>query len=326
MEGLFEHAPNIIEAAAKSPPGILALMIIALSLLAFFLFRDVTPRIRAIIFIMLFLGCATFAWATYRVGTDQPIQQPPSGTVINLQHVPAIPNDATTANIEKWFPVWLLNFFQKARIIIDSGSLQGTKSGDHFVVVEQKEIKNSEGKLLGVTQQPGSRVRVVEALPKFSICQLHAVAGSSFAAIDARLAEIKNDGDLQNQPELFAPVTTGQKVIQIPSEEIAWWEDLDKAIQKTLEKGNSDAEMKARYKAVADEADTFLQEHPTAYFAPDALFQKGWAQYQLQKYDELILTFERFVKQYPFHNSTEGAENWIEKAKSALNETKDTNP
>jgi outer membrane protein assembly factor BamD (BamD/ComL family) len=69
-----------------------------------------------------------------------------------------------------------------------------------------------------------------------------------------------------------------------------------------------------------NEADTFLQEHPTAYFASDALFQKGWAQYQLQKYDESILTFERFVKQYPFHNSKEGAENWIEKAKSALNE------
>jgi outer membrane protein assembly factor BamD (BamD/ComL family) len=61
-------------------------------------------------------------------------------------------------------------------------------------------------------------------------------------------------------------------------------------------------------------------EHGNGYFAPGALFEKGFAQFQLQKYDESINTFEQFRKRYPFHPSARGAEEWIEKATKAVSE------
>ena len=67
MEKLVEQLPKIIEEAAKSPLGLLALMIIAISALAFFLFRGTTAPTRVGIFLVLFVGCAVFTWALFRV-------------------------------------------------------------------------------------------------------------------------------------------------------------------------------------------------------------------------------------------------------------------
>lgn len=70
IERLIEQAPKIIEAAARSPLGILALMVMALALVGVFLFQDAAESIRRLVFILLFVGVVGFAVALMR-GTKQ---------------------------------------------------------------------------------------------------------------------------------------------------------------------------------------------------------------------------------------------------------------
>jgi hypothetical protein len=66
MDKIFESAPNIIGEAAKSPLGIFALMVLALSVLGFVFFRRSSERTRTAIFILMFIGVASFGYATFR--------------------------------------------------------------------------------------------------------------------------------------------------------------------------------------------------------------------------------------------------------------------
>ena len=70
MDKLFEQAAKIIEAAARSPLGILALMVLALSGSGVLLFRDASEGVRLTAFGLLFTGCIAFAaaLATQRQG------------------------------------------------------------------------------------------------------------------------------------------------------------------------------------------------------------------------------------------------------------------
>jgi len=65
MEKLFESAPDIIAEAAKSPLGIFALMILAISVLGFFFFRRASERTRSGMFVLLIVGVASFGYATF---------------------------------------------------------------------------------------------------------------------------------------------------------------------------------------------------------------------------------------------------------------------
>lgn len=62
----IEHMPAIIEQAAKSPLGLFALMVIALSILGFFFFRGAAERTRVAMFVLLFIGVASFGVAAMR--------------------------------------------------------------------------------------------------------------------------------------------------------------------------------------------------------------------------------------------------------------------
>ena len=59
MSDVVAQLPEIIERAAASPLGILALMIVALSLLGFFFFREASERTRLATFALMFIGVAT---------------------------------------------------------------------------------------------------------------------------------------------------------------------------------------------------------------------------------------------------------------------------
>lgn len=61
MKEFFGHAPQIIEQAAKSTLGILALMVLGLAFIGFLWFRKAPVKTRVAIFILLFLGVAGFA-------------------------------------------------------------------------------------------------------------------------------------------------------------------------------------------------------------------------------------------------------------------------
>jgi hypothetical protein len=70
----IEHIPAIIEQAARSPLGLFALMVIALSILGFVFFRGAAERTRIAMFVLLFIGVASFGVAAMRAtpGADAP--------------------------------------------------------------------------------------------------------------------------------------------------------------------------------------------------------------------------------------------------------------
>ena len=81
MDKLIKHAPKIIEAAAKSPLGIFALMILAMSVLGAIFFRDASEPTRAGIFILMLVGVAAFGFAAVRSmprDTPKPQESSPS--------------------------------------------------------------------------------------------------------------------------------------------------------------------------------------------------------------------------------------------------------
>ena len=61
LADIWQYVPQIIKEAATSPLGLLALMIIALAILAFFFFKDAGVLVRVIIFIILFCAVVVFA-------------------------------------------------------------------------------------------------------------------------------------------------------------------------------------------------------------------------------------------------------------------------
>ena len=80
MDQLLQSAPNIIGQAAKSPLGIFALMIIALSVLGFFFFRQSSEHTRIAMFVLMFVGVASFGAATLR-STSNSVSTPPGNAV-----------------------------------------------------------------------------------------------------------------------------------------------------------------------------------------------------------------------------------------------------
>lgn len=65
MDKLFDRLPEIITAAAQSQLGILALLAVALSVLAFVFFAKASEKARVGIFVMLFAGVVAFGAAMF---------------------------------------------------------------------------------------------------------------------------------------------------------------------------------------------------------------------------------------------------------------------
>jgi hypothetical protein len=76
MDALTERLPEIITAAAQSYLGILALLSVALSLLAYFFFAKASEKVKVGIFVLLFLGVIAFSVAMFRVSHDSPTRAP----------------------------------------------------------------------------------------------------------------------------------------------------------------------------------------------------------------------------------------------------------
>jgi len=76
VDKLFEHLPAIISAAAQSYLGILALLAVALSVLAYFFFARASEKARVGIFVLLFLGVIGFGAAMFRAAPSGPLATP----------------------------------------------------------------------------------------------------------------------------------------------------------------------------------------------------------------------------------------------------------
>jgi hypothetical protein len=70
MDKLVERLPEIITAAAQSYLGILALLSVALSVLAYFFFAKASEKVKVGIFVLLFTGVIAFGVAMFRVSSD----------------------------------------------------------------------------------------------------------------------------------------------------------------------------------------------------------------------------------------------------------------
>jgi len=70
---VVESLPAIIAAAAKSTLGILALMVILLSALAFVFFRQASEKVRIAVFAGLLGGVVCFGFATTNVQPSKPV-------------------------------------------------------------------------------------------------------------------------------------------------------------------------------------------------------------------------------------------------------------
>jgi hypothetical protein len=76
MDALTARLPEIITAAAQSYLGILALLSVALSVLAYFFFAKASEKVRVAIFVLLFLGVIAFGAAMFRASQDSPLFAP----------------------------------------------------------------------------------------------------------------------------------------------------------------------------------------------------------------------------------------------------------
>ena len=77
MDKLIEHLPEVIAAAAQSYLGILALLSVALSVLAYFFFASASEKVKVGIFVLLFLGVVGFGAAMFRAAEKPPaVAQP----------------------------------------------------------------------------------------------------------------------------------------------------------------------------------------------------------------------------------------------------------
>lgn len=76
MDALAQRLPEIITAAAQSYLGILALLSVALSLLAYFFFAKASEKVKVGIFVLLFLGVIAFGAAMFRASHDSPAAAP----------------------------------------------------------------------------------------------------------------------------------------------------------------------------------------------------------------------------------------------------------
>jgi hypothetical protein len=74
----WEYIAEIIKAASTSVLGIFALMIIAISILAYYLFRKENPLIKFGVFLFLFSGVVMFGYKVYQVEPEKIITRPSS--------------------------------------------------------------------------------------------------------------------------------------------------------------------------------------------------------------------------------------------------------
>jgi tetratricopeptide (TPR) repeat protein len=108
---ILQYVPQIIKEAATSPQGILALMIIALAILAFYFFKDAGVPVRVAIFIMVFCGVVLFAAkVAYKANqvrsanaspTPGPADDTPEGSVGEPTSRPMSPAEALDQMISK---------------------------------------------------------------------------------------------------------------------------------------------------------------------------------------------------------------------------------
>ena len=244
-----------------------------------------------------------------------------TGSVVKLDQLPNIPSP--TYEFGDWYMDWVKQFFANTRIVINRGSNDGIQEGDFFAVIyKETEVKGSGGESLGAIQEHGALVQVVKPYEKFSICKLSSYNyDQQLTRLESMLAKRETESavvDLAKHIDILGPIVLGDKVIAIRRVEKEAKEQLDEFYGKTLDKDVGEMEKRVFHREMIRIADAYLLKYGNGYFAPNFLFSKGYAQFQLNRYEQAIETFELFIDRFPFSHSVPGAKDWIAKAKQRL--------
>jgi hypothetical protein len=89
VDKLIDRLPEIITAAAQSYLGIMALLSVSLSILAYFFFAKASEKVKVGIFVLLFMGVLGFGGAMFRVSTNASIAPQPT-----IYSIAALSNEA----------------------------------------------------------------------------------------------------------------------------------------------------------------------------------------------------------------------------------------
>ncbi len=84
MDKLIERLPEIINAAAQSYLGTLALLSVSLSVLAYFFFAKASEKVKVGIFVLLFVGVVGFGGAMFRASTGASVSTQPAASMATL--------------------------------------------------------------------------------------------------------------------------------------------------------------------------------------------------------------------------------------------------
>src|SRR5919197_1332314 len=180
------------------------------------------------------------------------------------------------------FGRYLLAWYDDAQVHVDEGTADDVERGDYFATIaSEKRAKHLPlSDIANLQDSTTSILHVVRVEPSSSISQLTELAYEKYFAA---------------HPNATTLVPVGEPVVAVPSREV----DLRDEIVA--------AEDHNRWSEVISLAERFLERHPDGFFAADALFKEGYAQYQLGRYTASAATFRHFVDIYPFHASAPGA-------------------
>ena len=78
MDSVADNAPSIIEAAAQSTLGILALLVLTVGVIAYLFFRNSGDRVKVGVFSMIFVGAAGFGLAVVGAASPNPAEGQPA--------------------------------------------------------------------------------------------------------------------------------------------------------------------------------------------------------------------------------------------------------
>lgn len=102
LQAAGQNASDIIKAAAQSPLGVASLIILALSVIAYFFFKDAPNNVKAGMYALMFCGLLGFGVTVFLVSPkDDTRQLIGQGEPASNRTAPAIPSDKETKCIEE---------------------------------------------------------------------------------------------------------------------------------------------------------------------------------------------------------------------------------
>lgn len=218
-------------------------------------------------------------------------------------------------------------WFHDAQIKVDLGADSGIQREDLFVVVysdvnmqelENLDIANVDETMLEITAK--------NIQPNYCICMITNLAYNELEKRKKLLMKkfgLDNlDGDASIDIELAEKIQSwvieGEWAVLVPREQKLAHDELEDLYDQTLSDKIPYDKKKFYYEEMERKNRKYLLNYPNSYFAPNALFQQGYAQFRLGKFNESIETFNLFLERYPFHKSVDGAKDWIIKAEEKL--------